>query len=705
MLLQGLTDKLSAYLEPKQVGRIEKAYNFSEQCHLGQMRQSGDPYITHPLAVANILADMHMDHESIMAALLHDVIEDTGVTKGQISRRFGRTVAELVDGVSKLGEIENASKAQQQAESFQKMTLAMSRDIRVMLVKLADRLHNMRTLGVLSAAKRRRIAKETIDIYAPIAQRLGINDIRLEFEDLGFAAMYPLRHRRLREALKASRKNRREVIGEIHQAMEMRLETETIDAVVKSREKHLWSIYLKMREKKKSFRDIMDVFAFRLVVKNVDDCYRALGIVHNMYKPVPGEFKDYIAIPKANGYQSLHTVLVGMHGVIIEVQIRTQEMEAMANFGIAAHWEYKSGDSTVEVSQRRAARWVQGLLEMQQQAGNPVEFLEHVKADLFPDEVYVFTPKGKIVELPTGATPIDFAYSVHTGLGDTCIACHADGELIPLSEPLQSGQKINIVSAKGAQPNPNWLNFVVTAKARSAIRHFLKNQQHDESVDLGKRLLDQALANLGTSYKELKKSQIKRLLKETNAPTFEFVLQQIGLGNRVPFAVANLMVLPSKRKLSEENPNSDLPVVIDSSEGLMIQFGRCCHPIPGDPILGHLSPGKGLVIHLESCRNLKEIRLNPEKCMPLVWSSVVKGEFSVELKVEITPERGFIAALAARMTEEDATIEHISVDEKDAFTSIVDVILTVRDRVHLADIMRRARSLRPVRRIYRVKNK
>jgi GTP pyrophosphokinase len=705
VLLQGLTDKLSAYLEPKQVGRIEKAYNFSEQCHLGQMRQSGDPYITHPLAVANILADMHMDHESIMAALLHDVIEDTGVTKGQISRRFGRTVAELVDGVSKLGEIENASKAQQQAESFQKMTLAMSRDIRVMLVKLADRLHNMRTLGVLSAAKRRRIAKETIDIYAPIAQRLGINDIRLEFEDLGFAAMYPLRHRRLREALKASRKNRREVIGEIHQAMEMRLETETIDAVVKSREKHLWSIYLKMREKKKSFRDIMDVFAFRLVVKNVDDCYRALGIVHNMYKPVPGEFKDYIAIPKANGYQSLHTVLVGMHGVIIEVQIRTQEMEAMANFGIAAHWEYKSGDSTVEVSQRRAARWVQGLLEMQQQAGNPVEFLEHVKADLFPDEVYVFTPKGKIVELPTGATPIDFAYSVHTGLGDTCIACHADGELIPLSEPLQSGQKINIVSAKGAQPNPNWLNFVVTAKARSAIRHFLKNQQHDESVDLGKRLLDQALANLGTSYKELKKSQIKRLLKETNAPTFEFVLQQIGLGNRVPFAVANLMVLPSKRKLSEENPNSDLPVVIDSSEGLMIQFGRCCHPIPGDPILGHLSPGKGLVIHLESCRNLKEIRLNPEKCMPLVWSSVVKGEFSVELKVEITPERGFIAALAARMTEEDATIEHISVDEKDAFTSIVDVILTVRDRVHLADIMRRARSLRPVRRIYRVKNK
>ena len=704
-MLQGLTDKLTLYLDPKEVDRIERAYHFSEKCHLGQMRQSGDPYITHPLAVANILADMRMDHESLMAALLHDVIEDTGVTKGQISRRFGRTVADLVDGVSKLGEVTSASRAEQQAESFQKMTLAMSRDIRVMLVKLADRLHNMRTLGVLSPEKKRRIARETIDIYAPIAQRLGINDVRLEFEDLGFAAMYPLRHRRLREALKASRKNRKEVVSEIHQSIEMRLDKEMVKVKVKGREKHLWSIYLKMREKKKSFRDIMDVFAFRLIVENVDDCYRALGIIHNIYKPVPGEFKDYIAIPKANGYQSLHTVLVGMHGVIIEVQIRTTEMEAMANFGIAAHWEYKTGNSNIATSQKKAARWIQGLLEMQQQAGNSLEFLEHVKADLFPDEVYVFTPKGQIVELPLGATPIDFAYSVHTGLGNRCIACHVDGELTPLSEPLKSGQKVEIVSAAGAQPNPNWLNFVVTAKARSAIRHFLKNQQHDESVDLGKRLLDQALSNLGTSYNKLKKSQIKMLLKETGAPTFEFVLQQIGLGNRVPFAVANLMVPVNKRKIVEDKKNSNLPVVIDASEGLLVQYGRCCHPIPGDPILGHLSPGKGLVIHHESCRNLKEIRRFPEKCMPLVWSSVVEGEFAVELKVEVTPERGFIAALAARMTEEDATIEHISVDERDALTSIVDVVLTVKDRIHLADIMRRARSLKPVRKVYRVKNK
>ena len=700
-----LTDKLSRYLDRKDVAKVARAYKYSEQCHQGQMRQSGDPYISHPLAVANILADMRMDHESLMAGLLHDVIEDTGVTKGQISRRFGRTVADLVDGVSKLTEIEFETKAEQQAESFQKMTLAMSRDIRVVLVKLADRLHNMRTLGVLSPEKRRRIARETLEIYAPIAQRLGINDIRIEFEDLGFATMYPLRHRRLREAMKSARKNRKEIVTEIQKAIEVRLEGESFHALVKGREKHLWSIYQKMRSKKKSFRDIMDVFAFRLVVDSVDDCYRILGMMHNLFKPVPGEFKDYIAIPKANGYQSLHSLLVGMHGVVIEVQIRTKEMEMMANYGIAAHWEYKSGSNNVDGNQRRANRWVQGLLEMQKHAGDSLEFLEHVKADLFPDEVYVFTPNGEIAELPSGATPIDFAYSVHTGIGDSCIACRVDSQLTPLSEQLKSGQKVEIITADGAQPNPNWLNFVVTAKARSAIRHFLKNQQHDESVDLGKRLLDQALSNFGTQYKELKKSQIKRLLKETGAKSFEYILQQIGLGNRVPFAVANVLVPEDKRKIVDGKKNSTLPVLIDASDGLLLHYARCCHPIPGDPIFGHISPGKGIVIHLESCRNLKEIRSNPEKCMSLTWSPDVRGEFAVELKVEVTPERGFIAALASRMTEKDATIERISVNEKDAFTSIVDVVLTVRDRIHLADILRRARGLKPVRRIYRVKNK
>lgn len=703
-MLSVLTDKLSNYLDSDQVKKVERAYRFAEQCHSGQMRQSGDPYITHPLAVANILADMRLDHESLMAALLHDVIEDTGVSKGQISRRFGRIVADLVDGVSKLSGIEFETKAQLQAESFQKMTLAMSKDIRVVLVKLADRLHNMRTLGVLAPEKRRRIARETLEIYAPIAQRLGINDVRIEFEDLGFANMYPLRHRRLREAMKAARKNRNEIVTEIHQAIEIRLEKEHFTAEVQSREKHLWSIYQKMRVKRKSFRDIMDVFAFRLIVDSVDDCYRTLGIMHDIFKPVAGEFKDYIAIPKANGYQSLHTVLVGMHGVLIEVQIRSREMDKMANYGIAAHWEYKTGNDNTEASQRRATVWVQGLLDMQKQAGDSQEFLENVKTDLFTDEIYVFTPKGRIVELPSGATPIDFAYSVHTDLGDSCIACRIDGELTPLSEQLESGQKIEIISTKGAQPNPNWLNFVVTAKARSSIRHFLKNQQHDESVDLGKRLLDQALANYDTRYNQLKKSQIKRLLKETAAPTFEHVLQQIGLGNSMPFAVANLLVPPSKRKIREEKRNPSLAVVIDASDGMLVQYGKCCHPIPGDPILGHASPGKGLVVHLESCRNLKEIRSNPEKCMPLSWSAEVQGEFPVEVKVEITPERGFVAALASRMTEENATIEKINIIEKDAYTSVVDVVVSVRDRIHLADILRRARSLPAVRRIYRVKN-
>lgn len=703
-MLSVLTDKLSNYLDADQVKKVERAYRFAEQCHSGQMRQSGDPYITHPLAVANILADMRLDHESLMAALLHDVIEDTGVSKGQISRRFGRIVADLVDGVSKLSGIEFETKAQLQAESFQKMTLAMSKDIRVVLVKLADRLHNMRTLGVLAPEKRRRIARETLEIYAPIAQRLGINDVRIEFEDLGFANMYPLRHRRLREAMKAARKNRNEIVTEIHQAIEIRLEKEHFTAEVQSREKHLWSIYQKMRVKRKSFRDIMDVFAFRLIVDSVDDCYRTLGIMHDIFKPVAGEFKDYIAIPKANGYQSLHTVLVGMHGVLIEVQIRSREMDKMANYGIAAHWEYKTGNDNTEASQRRATVWVQGLLDMQKQAGDSQEFLENVKTDLFTDEIYVFTPKGRIVELPSGATPIDFAYSVHTDLGDSCIACRIDGELTPLSEQLESGQKIEIISTKGAQPNPNWLNFVVTAKARSSIRHFLKNQQHDESVDLGKRLLDQALANYDTRYNQLKKSQIKRLLKETAAPTFEHVLQQIGLGNSMPFAVANLLVPPSKRKIREEKRNPSLAVVIDASDGMLVQYGKCCHPIPGDPILGHASPGKGLVVHLESCRNLKEIRSNPEKCMPLSWSAEVQGEFPVEVKVEITPERGFVAALASRMTEENATIEKINIIEKDAYTSVVDVVVSVRDRIHLADILRRARSLPAVRRIYRVKN-
>lgn len=698
-----LSDKLSEYLEPAQVRKVLRAYKYARKGHDGQYRQSGEEYISHPVAVANILADMHMDHESLVAALLHDLIEDTGVTKNQLFWRFGRTVSTLVDGVSKLSEIEFSSKAEQQAENFLKMTLAMAKDIRVVLVKLADRLHNMRTLGVLKPEKRRRIARETLDIYAPIAQRLGMNDIRIEFEDLGFKALYPLRHRRITEALKATRGHRTEVVAEIQGVLEDQLDKHHIETTVTGREKHLWSIYQKMKTKKRSFKNITDVFAFRIVVDNVDQCYRVLGVIHNIYKPILGEFKDYIAIPKSNGYQSLHTVLVGMHGIPIEVQIRTGEMDDLANYGIASHWLYKAGLDHAEGNQTRTNRWVKGLLEIQQQAGNSLEFIENVRTDLFPDEVYVFTPTGVIVELPAGAIPVDFAYAVHTQIGDTCVACEINGELSPLTQALESGQRVRIITAPGAQPNPSWLNFIRTAKARSAIRHFLRNQQHEESVDLGKQLLDSELSRFGSGYKKIRKSQIKLLLKETGAITFESVLQQIGLGNRVAYAVACVLIPEKKRKLSSPK-NPDSPIVIDGADRLIISYARCCHPIPGDPILGHLSPGRGLVVHLDSCNNLAGIRGNAERCMPLSWSATVQGEFPVELKLEILSDRGIIATLAARITDQEATIDQISVDERDKHTSVVKLIIGARDRIHLANIMRRIRGLKAVQSIQRVKN-
>ncbi len=701
--IDALSNKLATYLEPSQVKKIRRAYDFAEKRHSGQIRRSGEAYITHPIAVANILADMHMDHESMMAALLHDVIEDTAATKGQLSRRFGKTVSTLVDGVSKLTEIEFSSRAEQQAENFQKMTLAMARDIRVMLVKLADRLHNMRTLHVLEPDKRRRIARETLDIYAPIAQRLGMNDMRIEFEDLGFAALYPLRYERIQRALKATRGHRNELVAEIQSTIELQLQKDNIPARVSGREKHLWSIYQKMKTKKRSFKDIMDVYAFRIVVENVDNCYRVLGVIHNLFKPVPGEFTDYIAIPKSNGYQSLHTVLLGLHGVAIEVQIRSEEMDTLANYGIASHWLYKTGLENAKGNHARANRWVKGLLEIQQQAGNSLEFIEHVKSDLFPDEVYVFTPKGKIIELPTGATAVDFAYTVHTQVGNTCVACEVNGKLASLSEPLQSGQRVRIISAPGAQPNPAWLNFVRTAKARSAVRHFLKHQQHEESVDLGKRLLDRALQSFGSSYKQLRKSQIRHLLKETGAPTFESVLQQIGLGNRVAFAVANVL-MPEHKRLKTTPQSNDSPILVDGADGLVTSYARCCHPIPGDTIIGHISPGRGLVVHRDSCKNIAEIRAKVEKCIPLEWSPLVNGEFAVEIRVEVTNERGIIAILATRITESNATIEQITVNERDPYTSVVNLILDIDNRVHLANIMRRVRGLKQVQKVNRVRS-
>ncbi|MDH3994420.1 MAG: RelA/SpoT family protein, partial [Gammaproteobacteria bacterium] len=526
--IDALDSTLRSYLNPEQTRHVKRAYYFAEQAHFGQLRRSGEAYVTHPLAVAGILADMHMDHQSLIAAMLHDVIEDTGIPKSAIGTQFGPTVAELVDGVSKLTQMEFGSLEEKQAENFQKMALAMARDIRVVLVKLADRLHNMRTLGVLQNSKARRIARETLDIYAPIAMRLGMNSVRMEFEDLGFNALYPMRARRIDAALRSARGHRKELVDKIRHQIETTLEQEGHEVQVIGREKHLYSIYKKMKSKRKSFSEIMDIYAFRIIVDSVDTCYRVLGCIHSLYKPVPGEFKDYIAIPKANGYQSLHTILMGMHGVPIEIQIRTRDMEAMANNGIAAHWLYKSEGQSPSGSQARAREWVQGLLEMQQRAGNSLEFIESVKIDLFPDEIYVFTPKGRILELPRGATAVDFAYAVHTDVGNSCVACRINRRLAPLSEPLQSGETVEILTAPGASPNPSWFNYAVSAKARSNIRHFLKHQTREDSVALGRRLLERALAVFDQSLDQLPEDQLQDYLQRHNYPLLDDLLEQIA---------------------------------------------------------------------------------------------------------------------------------------------------------------------------------
>ncbi len=700
--------KLSSYLPPAHVQQVRRAYFYAEQAHDGQKRRSGEPYVTHPLAVAGILADHRLDHHSLMAALLHDVIEDTGIPKAALAQQFGDTVAELVDGVSKLTQIEFNSKAEAQAENFQKMTMAMAKDIRVILVKLADRLHNMRTLGVLKPDKRRRIARETLEIYAPIANRLGMNSLRVEFQDLGFQAMYPMRARRIAAAVRNARGHRKEIVSKIEDSIRRCLEREGHIAEVTGREKHLYSIYLKMKAKKKSFSDIMDVYAFRIVVDNVDSCYRVLGAVHSLYKPVHSEFRDYIAIPKANGYQSLHTVLIGMHGLPIEVQIRTREMDVVAESGIASHWLYKSSeDNKPSASEVRAREWIKGLLELQQRAGNSLEFIEHVKVDLFPDEVYIFTPTGEIIELPAGATAVDFAYAVHTDVGNSCVACRINRQLAPLSQPLQSGQTVSIVTAPGAQPNPAWLNFVTTGKARSAIRHFLKTQRHAESIELGRRLLEKALLGMGQNLASVEPTRMADMVQQAGVEHFDDILEEIGLGNRVAYVVAKRLLPPEELQPasgSKGTRRAQAPLMIDVADGMVISFAKCCRPIPGDPIVAHMSAGRGLVVHTDNCKNIAELRENPEKCMIVNWSPDVSGEFIVDIRVEVNNERGIIAQLATKITEMEANIDKIALEEKDAGFNVITLSISVRNRIHLANIMRRIRTLRPVLRTVRVKN-
>ena len=701
--ISALCTRLSDYLSPEQVAQVHRAYLFSEQAHSGQFRRNGDPYVTHPLAVAHILCDMHMDHHSLMAAMLHDVIEDTGVSREALAAEFGEEVTALVDGVTKLTQVHFTSKAEAQAENFRKMILAMTHDVRVIVVKLADRLHNMRTLDVLSVEKRKRVARETLDIYAPIAMRLGMNDIRIEYEELGFHAIWPMRAERIQHAVMAARGHRREMVISLEVAISERLAREGLTARVEGREKHLYSIYQKMREKRRSFSEIMDVYAFRVIVDNIDACYRGLGLVHNLYKPIPGRFKDYIAIPKTNGYQSLHTVLKGPRGVPIEVQLRSEAMDAMASSGIAAHWLYKS-DSFTNTSQTRAREWMKSLQELQKNAGDSLEFIESVKIDLFPDEVYLFTPKGRIMTLPRGATSVDFAYAVHSDVGDTCVAARVDNRLAPLSLPLTTGQTVEIITAPGACPNPSWLDFVITSKARAKIRHFLKDQQADESHDLGLRLLQKSLSGLGTHYETLPAARIAALLKELGMDSTQTLLESIGMGNQVPQIIARRLVPDTDETSSTKiKRGAHKGISIRGTEGLVVSYARCCRPLPGDDIMGHLSAGRGVVIHRHKCRNMAgEVRSNPDKCVPLRWADKVDREFLCQLRIALANRRGMLAEIAREATDCEASIDNVQIEEKGSHHGVMQLGLVVRDRIHLARVIKRIRVLPGVDKVTRV---
>lgn len=698
--IDNLLARLGDYLAPAQVDSVRRAYEFGAQAHEGQRRLSGEPYISHPVAVAGILADMRMDAATIVAAVLHDVIEDTPTAKDEIAASFGEEVAQLVDGVSKLTQIHFQSRAEAQAENFRKMLLAMVEDIRVILMKLADRLHNMRTLGVMPPEKRRRIARETLEIYAPIANRLGMNALRLELEDLGFQALYPKRYRVLARQIRRGRGHHKEIVRKISGRLKRALKQEGIEATVRGREKHLYSVYTKMREKHLLLRDVMDMYGFRIVVDKVDTCYRVLGIAHGCYKPAPERFKDYIAIPKGNGYQSLHTVLVGPQGAPVEVQIRTEAMDKVAESGIAAHWLYKSHEAASSAPEVRAREWLRGVLEMQKGVGDSVEFLENVKVDLFPDEVYVFTPQGDIRRLPRGATAVDFAYAVHTDVGNACVAAKIDRRLVPLRTPLVNGQTIEIITAKGAMPNPAWLNFVVTAKARANIRHYLKNLRREKAAALGRRLLERALESYGVKLKKLPAARIRDVLDEFRLASLDELMAQVGLGERLAPLVARRL-LPEGTP--EAEPTASGPLAIKGTEGMVVTLARCCHPIPGDAIVGYLSTGRGIVIHRASCRNLADYRNQPDKWIEVQWEKGISREFSVEIRGEVANQRGVLAMVAATIAELGSNIEHVALQEREDQTSTLSLVFSVHDRKHLANIMRHIRNMPQVIRISRTR--
>lgn len=701
-LFEDLKTLLGSYLPEEQVTRIQDAFLVARDAHEGQTRSSGEPYITHPVAVATILAEMHLDYETISAALMHDVIEDTPVTKEQLASQFGPAVAELVSGVSKLDKLKFRDHKEAQAENFRKMVMAMVQDIRVILIKLADRTHNMRTLGSLRPDKRRRIARETLEIFSPIANRLGIHTFKSELEELGFEALYPMRARILRESVKRARGNRKEVIDSVYKEIAGRLQDAGIKAEVCGREKNLYSIYNKMVKKELRFYEVMDIYAFRVIVDDIDTCYRVLGQMHSLYKPRPGRFKDYIAIPKTNGYQSLHTSLVGPHGVPVEIQIRTEYMDQMADKGVAAHWAYKSnGDITGSTAQIRAQRWMKNLLELQQSAGSSFEFIESVKTDLFPDEIYVFTPEGRILELPAGATPVDFAYAVHTDIGNSCVGARVERQPFPLSRPLTSGQTIEIITAPGARPNAAWLNFVVTSRARTKIRQFLKNLRAEESIILGRRLLSHSLG--GKKFEEIPAENLQQVLQDTRHESLDGLLADIGLGNQMSVVIARRLLGQHEQEPEKKTSPAYRKLPIRGASGMLVSFAKCCRPIPGDAIVAHISPGKGLVVHQEGCPNIRGYNREPDKYQPVQWDMEHLGEqeFKTGIQVEVVNHQGVLAQLANVISATGANIHSISTEEKDARVYQVNLLITAKHRVHLADIMRKIRVMPDVLRVNR----
>jgi GTP pyrophosphokinase len=698
-----LTDVLG-YLKSKDVDQIEEAYQVARAAHSGQFRQSGEPYITHPLAVAKILAEWHLDAQALMAALLHDVVEDTPTTKAEIAKKFGKQVADLVDGVSKIDRIEFATLQHAQAENFRKMLLAMARDVRVILIKLADRLHNMRTLEAVPAEKQERIARETLDIYAPIANRLGLIALYYELEDLGFHYLHPTRFRVLEKALKRARGNRRDAVGKIEDQIQKRLKEFGVKAEVTGREKHISSIYKKMQEKNISFSEVFDIYGFRIIVPDVPSCYLAMGALHTLYKPIPGKFKDYIAIPKANGYQSLHTTLFGPFGMPVEIQIRTKDMHKVAEAGVASHWIYKTGADTSKDVQLRTHQWLQSLLEIQSESGDALEFLEHIKVDLFPDETYVFSPKGKIFALPKGATPIDFAYAVHTDVGNHCIAAKVDGEPVPLGTVLRNGNRVEILTDPQARPNPVWLSYVATGKARSHIRHYLKTMQLAESAEVGELLLVQALRSLKANPDEINDTHWTHFFKGDSAKTREEVLADIGLGKRLAVVVAKKL-LSQQETVGEGQQRLD-SITIRGTEGLAIQFAPCCRPIPGDPIIAQIKKGQGLVVHTHDCPAIHPFHFDPEKWVDVQWDASPERLFDVNAKIVAQNTRGVLARLAAEVSEADSNIDHIETEQRssEAYTTI-NFTIQVKNRMHLAHVFRRLRRIPEVVRISRVKKK